>query len=177
MNEAFYSTTSTPHGPFTVICDPDGAVVASDWARETSELVTLIHSELQPAQLIHDDQQCVDAITATLAFYDGYFSYVEKLKTRQQSGPFRMQAWAALRKIQPGQTITYAELAERSGNSAAVRATAGACAANAVALFVPCHRVIAAHGRLGGFRYGTELKQKILDLETQSMGGIQASAS
>ena len=70
-----------------------------------------------------------------------------------------------MRSIPPGQTWTYAELAAKAGRPAAVRAAGQACARNLVAPFVPCHRVLRSDGTLGGYFFGSETKQRLLDHE------------
>ncbi|MEL4162145.1 methylated-DNA--[protein]-cysteine S-methyltransferase, partial [Corynebacterium bovis] len=67
-------------------------------------------------------------------------------------GGFRERAWRVLRHVPPGEPVTYAGFARMLGSSRAVRAAAGACASNAAALFVPCHRVLRSDGTVGGFR-------------------------
>lgn len=74
--------------------------------------------------------------------------------------PFQQAVWQAIRRIPPGQTLTYTELAQQVGSGA--RAVANACGANPVPLFVPCHRVVAANG-LGGFMKGR--KSNSLDIK------------
>jgi methylated-DNA-[protein]-cysteine S-methyltransferase len=76
-----------------------------------------------------------------------------------------------LRTVPAGEPDTYAAFAARCGRPAAVRAAAGACARNAAALFVPCHRVLATGGGLGGFRWGTPVKRWLLDHEAAHAGG------
>src|SRR5947199_6348376 len=71
-----------------------------------------------------------------------------------QATAFQWQVWGALRAIPYGQTRTYGEVAAAIGRPGAVRAVARACATNPVALAVPCHRVVAADGRSGGYRWG-----------------------
>ena len=73
--------------------------------------------------------------------------------------------WAALRAIPPGQTLSYSELAQRIGAPRAVRAVAGACAANTLAVAIPCHRVVRTDGALSGYRWGVERKRALLDRE------------
>lgn len=75
---------------------------------------------------------------------------------------FQRRVWEALRAIPPGETRTYAQLAAGLGTPAAVRAVAGACAANKLAVAVPCHRVIASTGALAGYRWGLERKRALL---------------
>ena len=83
--------------------------------------------------------------------------------------PFQLQVWAALRRIPPGSTIAYAELARRVGRPRATRAVAQACGANPVGVLVPCHRVIASDGNLGGFAFGTARKAALLRREGLSL--------
>lgn len=78
---------------------------------------------------------------------------------------FQKRVWNALRGIPPGQTLSYTELAQRIGCPAAVRAVAGACAANAHAVAIPCHRVVRSDGSLAGYRWGVERKRKLLERE------------
>jgi len=78
---------------------------------------------------------------------------------------FQQRVWQALRQVPPGRTVSYAELAERLGMPNAARAVAGACAANPVAIAIPCHRVVRTDGALSGYRWGIERKRALLDLE------------
>jgi methylated-DNA-[protein]-cysteine S-methyltransferase len=107
-----------------------------------------------------------EAIAAVAAYYNGDLTAPGRLPVQQVSGEFRMHAWDVLRDVAPGERITYAEYASRAGRLTAVRAAAGACALNAAALFVPCHRVLRTDGTLGGFRYGLEVKERLLERET-----------
>jgi O-6-methylguanine DNA methyltransferase len=79
--------------------------------------------------------------------------------------PFQMKVWQEIAAIPHGKTIHYTELAARVGNTKAVRATGSACGANPVPLAIPCHRVLRADGSLGGFAFGLQLKQRMLDFE------------
>lgn len=78
---------------------------------------------------------------------------------------FQQRVWQALRDIPAGTTTTYTEIAERIGAPKAVRAVAGACAANALALAIPCHRVVRTDGSLSGYRWGVERKKTLLERE------------
>ncbi len=79
--------------------------------------------------------------------------------------PFQRQVWRALVRVPYGRTVSYSELATRIGRPTAVRAVAAANAANPVAIVIPCHRVIAADGSLGGYAGGLVAKRILLDLE------------
>ncbi|TFW35796.1 bifunctional DNA-binding transcriptional regulator/O6-methylguanine-DNA methyltransferase Ada [Massilia horti] len=78
---------------------------------------------------------------------------------------FQQRVWQALREIPAGQTVSYAELAQRVGLPSGARAVAGACAANPVAVAIPCHRVVRNDGSISGYRWGVERKKVLLERE------------
>jgi AraC family transcriptional regulator of adaptative response/methylated-DNA-[protein]-cysteine methyltransferase len=78
---------------------------------------------------------------------------------------FQWKVWGALRQIPPGATRSYREVAEAIGRPTAARAVAQACATNHASLVIPCHRVIREDGGLGGYRWGTDRKRKLLEIE------------
>jgi O-6-methylguanine DNA methyltransferase len=78
---------------------------------------------------------------------------------------FQKAVWNALRKISPGKTKSYGEIARAIGRPKAVRAVGGACGANPVPVLVPCHRVLAADGKIGGFSGGLARKRALLARE------------
>lgn len=81
---------------------------------------------------------------------------------------FQQRVWQALRAIPPGQTASYAEIARRIGAPQAVRAVGQACGANALAVAIPCHRVLRHDGALSGYRWGVERKRALLDIEASA---------
>ena len=85
-----------------------------------------------------------------------------------QGTAFQSRVWRALRDIPLGKTATYGEVARRLGKPKAVRAVASACASNHVALLIPCHRVLAADGGPGGYRWGVERKRDLLRREARA---------
>ena len=80
---------------------------------------------------------------------------------------FQERVWRALREIPAGETLSYAEVAQRIGSPKAVRAVAGACAANALAVAIPCHRVVRTGGDISGYRWGVDRKRSLLDREAE----------
>ncbi len=183
MTTARTATLSTPDGPFTVVvgapaAEVPAAVLASGWTDDPGALLPLVHPGLRPVGLtdgvadgaadgaadgVHDGlRAAVDAVTA---YYDGDLAAVCAVPVRQRSGEFRQHAWEVLRGVTPGERVTYTQYAARTGRPASVRAAAGACAMNAAALFVPCHRVLRTDGSLGGFRYGLGVKESLLARE------------
>jgi AraC family transcriptional regulator of adaptative response/methylated-DNA-[protein]-cysteine methyltransferase len=81
---------------------------------------------------------------------------------------FQQEVWRALREIPAGETVSYTELARRIGRPRSVRAVAQACGANALAVIVPCHRVVRSDGGLSGYRWGIERKRALLAVEASA---------
>ncbi|MBD0322867.1 MAG: methylated-DNA--[protein]-cysteine S-methyltransferase [Aldersonia sp.] len=161
---ATHATVATPRGPFTVLADPDGAVLASGWTADVDALRVLVHPSLRPTDSAERTE--LGAITRALtAYLDGDVTAVDAVEVTQRSGAFLEHAWKVLRTVPAGNPVTYREFAELAGSPAAIRAAANACARNAAALFVPCHRVVRTDGGMGGFRWGTEVKRWLLDHE------------
>ena len=83
---------------------------------------------------------------------------------------FQQRVWNALRHIPPGSTVSYTDIARAIGSPNAVRAVAGACAANTLAVAIPCHRVVRTDGSISGYRWGVERKRTLLELEGGNAG-------
>ncbi len=81
---------------------------------------------------------------------------------------FQQRVWQALRDIPPGSTVSYTDIAKRIEAPKSVRAVAGACAANTLAVAIPCHRVIRNDGGLSGYRWGIERKAELLRRESKA---------
>ena len=90
-------------------------------------------------------------------YFDGDISAINGIKVSQPGATFSQAAWKAMRKVRG--VISYAELADRAGSPAAVRAAGSACAKNAIVLVVPCHRIIKTGGNLGNYAYGLNKKE------------------
>lgn len=178
MTSVQTASLATPDGVFTVLAGPE-AVLASGWTADAAALAALVHPALRPAPA--EVAAAVDragagtgtspgearsilaaALSAVEAYYAGNLAAPAAVPVLQRSGEFRQHAWEVLRQVPPGDPITYTEYAKRADRPTAVRAAAAACARNAAALFVPCHRVLRTDGTLGGFRYGLEIKQRLL---------------
>jgi methylated-DNA-[protein]-cysteine S-methyltransferase len=96
------------------------------------------------------------------AYFGGDLTAIDELPVDQPGGGFRQAAWTAMRRVPPGQTITYTKLAAEAGNPKAVRAAASACAQNLIAPIVACHRVVRTDGGLGGYYYGFDVKEWLI---------------
>jgi methylated-DNA-[protein]-cysteine S-methyltransferase len=159
-----WSTLDTPAGPFSAVVDDTGTVLAAGWTADLATLLPQIHPTLRPtAPRRVEDLGAVG--TAITRYHEGDLSAIDTIPVRQRSGEFLEHAWDVLRTVPAGAPVTYTEYAAKSGRPAAVRAAASACARNAAALFVPCHRVLRSDGTLGGFRWGVEVKRWLLDHE------------
>ncbi|MBW2316654.1 MAG: methylated-DNA--[protein]-cysteine S-methyltransferase [Deltaproteobacteria bacterium] len=124
-----------------------------------------------------DDVRLKPWVERLLDYVDGF---AQRLDVPLDVGGTRFQrdVWAALRRIPRGHTRTYGELAVELGRSRGARAIAGACAANPVAVAIPCHRVVPARGGVGGYAWGAARKRALLEREGVALEAEpEASAS
>lgn len=116
---------------------------------------------------------------STCAAIDAYLTGTEKLKLPVDLAggtPLQRSVWLEIARIPYGETISYSTLADRVGFPRAVRAVASACGANPVPLIIPCHRVLAKDGSLGGFSLGgLHVKEKLLSLESPNQQTFAAA--
>ncbi|MEV0564619.1 methylated-DNA--[protein]-cysteine S-methyltransferase [Dactylosporangium sp. NPDC050588] len=156
-----YSVSATPAGPLTIVVDDDGAVLASGFTASLGELSLFV--DVGSLRQVGD---VGDAQKAAQSYLDGDVHAIDDVVVRQRpGGEFLTHAWDVLRTVPAGAPVTYSEFAALSGRPPAIRAAAQACARNAAALFVPCHRVLRTDGTLGGFRWGLPVKRWLLDHE------------
>src|SRR5690606_9352087 len=158
---SWYATLPTPAGPFTVLTSDD-AVLASGWTSTVDDLLPLVHRSLRPNRP-QQANDLGDVTKAVLAYRHGDLQAPAAVRVRQRGGEFLGHAWEVLREVPPGAPVSYTRYADLAGRPAAVRAAASACARNAAALYVPCHRVVRLDGSLGGFRWGLAVKRWLLD--------------
>jgi len=159
---ATVQTVATPDGPFTILSDGEGRVLASGWTAEPDRLLMRLRPAHRPDELA---EGTTDAAAAVSAFYDGDLAAIEQVAVRQFGTALQTTGWTALRRIRPGRPLSYTAFAAALGQPSAVRAAASICARNAPALFVPCHRVLRTDGTLGGFAWGVGVKESLLARE------------
>ena len=123
-----------------------------------------IRARFAKAKSIKDDAGFAAQLAAVIGFVDDPAKTID-LPLDIRGTLFQQKVWAALRAIPPGETASYAEIARRIGAPKAVRAVAQACAANEIAIVIPCHRVVRSDGALSGYRWGTARKRALLDKE------------
>jgi methylated-DNA-[protein]-cysteine S-methyltransferase len=152
-----YAKVPSPIGSLLVYSDEKG-LVALDFpgakaAPGSSSASPKARESLQTAEV------------ALRAYFAGKKNLPRTLKSVRDGTKFQHKVWAAIEKIPFGKARSYGEIAAQIGHPRAARAVGAACGANPLPLFVPCHRVLASDGRLGGFSGGLDVKRKLLRFE------------
>ena len=157
---SYTATYSSPLG--MIVLESDGEVLTGLRFMESSE------TQKQAIETLPADTTNTLPIFAEVRqWLDDYFAGKRPCnvpRLNPQGTAFQKRVWTALLTIPYGETVSYGELARMVGCKSA-QAVGQAVGANPIALFIPCHRVIAAHGKLGGYAYGTEIKKRLLELE------------
>jgi AraC family transcriptional regulator of adaptative response/methylated-DNA-[protein]-cysteine methyltransferase len=154
----------TPIGPMTIGAT-HAAVVLADFTRRPMMAAQLASIRRRIGRTLSGSLPLLDAVEAQL---DEYFSGARTtfdLPIDTPGSAFQERVWGELRRIPYGDTITYGELAARVGTVTASRAVGRANGSNRLAVIVPCHRVVASGGGLGGYGGGLDAKRRLLDLE------------
>jgi AraC family transcriptional regulator, regulatory protein of adaptative response / methylated-DNA-[protein]-cysteine methyltransferase len=129
-----------------------------------------LHKEYPAARIERADGEPLPWLTELLEHLAGQRPHLD-LPVDVQATAFQCRVWQELRKIPYGQTRTYSEIAAALGQPKAVRAVGRACATNPVSVVIPCHRVLRGDGTLGGYRWGLDRKQALLDQERSETNG------
>lgn len=163
-----YDTAQTTLGRILVaVCS--GAVVAVALDDEDAPLVKWLAQKYSQSRRNAQTVGLHAALRAVAAFVERPVSQPDVV-IDMRGTPFQHRVWQALLTVPSGQTRSYGEIAAMIGAPGAVRAVAGACAANPLALLVPCHRIIARDGGLAGYRWGLERKRALLLREAALSG-------
>ncbi len=158
-----YTSVACPVGLLLVAATGQG-VCAVKLGDSRARLEELLREEFPAAALHRDDAGLAPATEAILQLIDGARPHLD-LPLDVKATAFQRRVWDALRAIPFGETRSYGDVARGLGRPRAARAVARACAANPVALLVPCHRVVQGDGREGGYRWGAERKRALLARE------------
>lgn len=132
---------------------------------DAEELTRDLASRFPQATLVPGDGDFQQLVAAAVALVNDPAGGASNLPLDIRGTAFQQQVWEALRALPPGSTTTYTDLAAKIGRPSAVRAVAHACASNALAVVVPCHRVVRSDGQLAGYRWGLERKRRLLERE------------
>lgn len=156
------TTLKTPVGALSLISREHILIAAGFTSQD--ELLSSISK--QDKQLESKKVSQIPIISDLITdYFDGDLRALDGIKVDQEGEKFSQSAWRVMRKIPPGKTLTYADLAKRAGSKDAVRAAGSACARNLIALVVPCHRIVKTGGALGNYAYGLKYKQWLLSHE------------
>jgi AraC family transcriptional regulator of adaptative response/methylated-DNA-[protein]-cysteine methyltransferase len=147
-----------------LVAATDKGVAAIQFGDDPAALLRAFQDRFPKAQLVGDDADFERLVAQVVGSVENPSAGLD-LPLDVRGTAFQQRVWQALREIPPGKTVSYSDIAERLGAPKAVRAVAGACAANAIAVAIPCHRVVRNDGALSGYRWGVERKRALLDRE------------
>ena len=147
-----------------LVAATDRGVCAIELGDDPDALVRALQDRFHAARLVGDDPAFDALVARAVALVEAPAS-ADDLPLDVRGTAFQERVWRALRALPAGSTVSYAELAERIGSPRSVRAVAGACAANHVAVAIPCHRVVRTDGSLSGYRWGVDRKAALLARE------------
>jgi AraC family transcriptional regulator, regulatory protein of adaptative response / methylated-DNA-[protein]-cysteine methyltransferase len=149
---------------WVLVAATDQGLCRIDIAETPDPLPGRLHDRFPAAELVANDPDFDRLVARVLAFLERPEQGLE-LPLDIQGTAFQQQVWTALRTIPAGSTASYSDIAQRIGRPGAARAVAQACAANPIAVAIPCHRVVRGDGGLGGYRWGIDRKQALLQRE------------
>ena len=153
---------------WVIVGATDRGVCSVEFGDSPDELPLILQRRFPKALLKKGDEEFESLICEVTAFIESPDLDVQ-IPLDVQGTVFQQKVWDILRQIKPGETKSYSEIAEKLGNPRAVRAVAGACASNRLAVVIPCHRVVAKDGRISGYRWGIERKKQLLKNEQRKM--------
>ena len=160
MNTVFYTTLESPVGTLLLAGDSQALRMVSFQSSK--------HAEPPQADWKQDKAPFAEVIRQLRAYFRGERKEFD-LPLAPEGTEFQLRVWNRLRTIPYGETISYAQLAERIGNPKAVRAVGLANGSNPIPIIVPCHRVIGSDGSLTGFGGGLPTKKMLLELESKQL--------
>jgi O-6-methylguanine DNA methyltransferase len=165
----YYTKLASPWSPLFLAGTEEG-VCSCEFInnKDISSLLSRLQKSNHHALIKEDHQPLAPAVDCLSRYFAGEPEQLDHSLDLQGS-QFEMLVWTSLRQIPMGKVATYGDIAVRIGRPGGARAVGQACGRNPVVLFVPCHRVVAANGGLGGFGSGLSLKQALLDHEGASL--------
>ena len=162
MDTLRYITCETPDGAFHIIVDSDDVARASGFG-SLIDLQGRLPAEFRDVSLESVTNHPYEALVSK--YYDGDESALDTIPRHQEGSDFQEKVWQAISTIPYGKTMSYKELADASGNPAAIRAAGTICGLNKLILLVPCHRILKSDGSVGSYLYGPEIKTSLLRRE------------
>ncbi|HAG54002.1 MAG: cysteine methyltransferase [Actinobacteria bacterium BACL2 MAG-120820-bin50] len=156
------TTLKTPVGALSLI-SREHILIAAGFTSQDKLLASISKQERQLESKKVNQIPIISDLVSD--YFDGDLRALDGIKVDQEGEKFSQSAWRVMRKVSPGKTISYADLAKRAGSDDAVRAAGSACARNLIALVVPCHRIVKTGGALGNYAYGLRYKEWLLKHE------------
>lgn len=154
-----------------LVAATDRGICRIDLGDSAAALEARLRETFPQADLRPGDAAFAETVSAVLSFLEVPKPSLD-MPLDIRGTAFQRQVWSALQQIPPGTTMSYAEVAAAIGKPNAVRAVAGACAANTLAVAIPCHRVVRSDGELGGYRWGLARKEALLEHENDTLAAI-----
>jgi AraC family transcriptional regulator of adaptative response/methylated-DNA-[protein]-cysteine methyltransferase len=162
-SEIFYALGASSLGTVLVACKPQGvcAILLGDDPDRLERDLAEIFPDSARAPIA---EALAPELAAAIALAEQPWAPFEP-SLAIGGTEFQRRVWSAVQEVAPGTTVSYAEIARRIGAPSALRAVAGACAANVLAIAIPCHRILRSNGTLSGYRWGMERKRRLLERE------------
>lgn len=148
-----------------LVAATDQGVCAISLGGEANLLVKELQEQFPKAELLAGDRDFERTVAQVIAFIEAPQLGLD-LPLDIRGTAFQQRVWQALQQLPAGEKVSYTELAQRVGAPKSVRAVAGACAANTLAVAIPCHRVVRLNGEGSGYRWGIERKRALLERES-----------
>ena len=145
----------------------DKGICAISMGDDPDKLARELQDRFPNANLIGGDAEFEKMVAQVIGFVEAPAIGLD-LPLDVRGTAFQQRVWQALREVPAGDTVSYLDIARRIGAPKAVRAVAGACAANVLAVAIPCHRVVKNDGALSGYRWGVERKAALLEKEARA---------
>lgn len=150
-----------------LVAQSERGICAIALGEDPDLLLQELQTQFSQAKLIGGDVNYENTVAQVIGFIEHPRATFD-LPLDIRGTLFQQKVWQALQKIAPGQTLSYSELAALIGSPKASRAVASACAANVLAVAIPCHRIVRSNGDISGYRWGVERKRALLDYEHNS---------
>ena len=178
VSRVTYLTTRSPIGLILTAREGEGAALLAVLIGDHEPALRAELAKRFPgARLTRDDSPVGAALAARVVGAIASPAAAGEIPIEARGTSFQQVVWNALRLVPAGTTTTYSDLARRIGRPKAVRAVAGACAANPIAILIPCHRVLRSDGGISGYRWGVERKRAMLALESEPATSRRAASA
>jgi AraC family transcriptional regulator, regulatory protein of adaptative response / methylated-DNA-[protein]-cysteine methyltransferase len=162
-----YALRETALGPL-LMAATDRGVCSAQFGMSEAALLSQLRAEFPQARIVASDMSRSPELNAWMQALEAHIAgHAPRpdLPLDLRGTAFQIRVWKFLLQVADGEVLSYAEVASAVGAPKSIRAAAGACAANRIAVLVPCHRVLRGDGGLGGYRWGLERKRSLIERE------------